>query len=232
MSKRNFTLWSPHREENSVLSFKALLGLRPNELWTWHDEAQSASLWVVDGGGASMPELTQALHARKAKGPAFAVLLAQDWSLVKDPVWTFIKIPLRVSHVYRWIDSVLPQLPGAAVVNSWAGQRLRLKRWPNMSSFTQGASMADSMALTVACAQLLKEGTLYEDAKAMAGNTGLLDALLLQALEDGMLECGVGAVVSAGGTEPTAARQQQTAPATPQEQSAWSLVKRLIQKFK
>ena len=227
MSKRNFTLWSPHREENSVRSFKALLGLRPNELWTWHDEAQSASLWVVDGSGAAMPELTQALHERKAKGPAYAALLAQDWSSVKDPIWTFIKIPLRVSHVYRWIDSVLPQLPGGKQVdNSWTGQRLRLKRWPNMSSFTSGASMADSMALTVACANMLKDWAPYEEVSALLSDPSLLDALLLQALEDGMLE------FSAVPLEPVVVRHPQPAPATPENQSTWSLVKRLIQKFK
>ena len=227
MSKRSFTLWSPHREENSVLSFKALLGLRPNELWTWHSEAQSASLWVVDGSGAAMPELTQALHERKAKGPAYAALLAQDWSLVKDPVWTFFKTPLRVGHVYRWIDTVLPQLPGGApVASSWAGQRLRLKRWPNMSSFTSGASMADSMALTVACANMLKDWVPYEEVAALLGDTHLLDVLLLQAQEDGMLE------FSAVPPEPVVVRHSQPAPATPQDQSTWSLVKRLIQKFK
>lgn len=227
MSKRSFTLWSPHREENSVRSFKALLGLRPNELWTWHDEAQSASLWVVDGSGAAMPELTQALHERKAKGSAYAALLAQDWSSVKDPIWTFIKIPLRVSHVYHWIDSVLPQLPGGGqVVSSWTGQRLRLKRWPNMSSFTSGASMADSMALTVACANMLKDWVPYEEVSAMLGDANLLDVLLLQTMEDGVLEFG------AVPLEPVLVRNPQPAPAAPQDQRTWSLVKRLIQKFK
>jgi len=224
MSKKTFTLWSPQREESSVLSFKALLSLRPTELWLWSDDARSASLWVVDAQCAALAELTQALRERKAQGHAFAALLAQDWSMVKDPIWTFFKIPLRVSHVYPWVDSALPLLPCLASVHALAGQRLRLKRWPNMTRYSASASMADSMELTLACSSLLKDWLTYEEAQAMVNNKGLLDVLLSHAQDDGILDNSPVPTENPVVQPPVAAR--------PEQSGAWSLVKRLIQKFR
>ena len=227
MSKSNFTLWSPHREENSVRAFKALLGLRPDELWTWHDQAQSASLWVVDGSRSTLPELTAALHQQKAKGPVHAALLAPDWSAVKDPIWTFFKTPLQVSHIYRWVDSSLPLLPRASAgATSMLGQRLRLKRWPNMSRYASSASVADSMELTVACAKMLKDWANYDEVLGMVRNATALELLLSDALQDGILE------LSPASVAPSPTRVGHAPLVSPDDPGTWSLVKRLIQKFK
>lgn len=228
MSKDNFTLWSPHREENSVRAFKALLGLRPDELWTWHTEAQSASLWVVDGSQGGLSELTAALHQKKRKGTVHGALLAADWSAVKDPVWTFFKIPLQVSHIYRWIDTALPALGRNAP--DWAGQRLRLKRWPNMSRYGSNAdanaavSMADSLELTVACARMLKDWATYEELLTLIQNPQALSVLLADAVQDGILD-----TLPSG---PEISLTVAAAPPSPDDQGTWSLVKRLIQKFR
>ena len=77
-------------------------------------QMEGSNAWVVDGTRDNLSELTVNLHREKAQGPVRGVLLAPDWSAVKDPVWVFFKVPLQVTQVYRWIDACCPQ-PSAPV---------------------------------------------------------------------------------------------------------------------
>ena len=98
MPKEALGVWSPHRDSKSVLAFKSMLGMRA-ERWLWLNEPDQASWWVVDGTRDNLSELTVNLHREKAQGPVRGVLLAPDWSAVKDPVWVFFKVP-ELSTVY------------------------------------------------------------------------------------------------------------------------------------
>lgn len=229
-----------------------MLSLR-HERWVWHMEPTHASWWVVDGTRESLPELTVALHQAKVHAPLWGVLLAPDWSSVKDPVWTFFKVPLQFNQVYRWLDACHPQ--SAAPVNPFAGQRLKLRRWPNMSRYGNDTHIADSMQLTVACARLLREPVDYDEARTLVHDTTVLDTLLRDALQDGILELtpatpgtapvthSVTAAATSAVTPPVLPTAHPPAPHHPphadaswrpagsDDRSAWSLVKRLIQKF-
>lgn len=190
MPKEVFGVWSPHRDSKSVLAFKSMLGMRP-ERWVWLTEPTQAAWWVVDGTRDNLAELTAALHQEKAQGPVRGVLLAPDWSSVKDPVWVFFKVPLQVNQVYRWIDACCP--PSSVPVSAealFAGQQLRLLRWPNMTRYNTHATVAQGIELTVACARLLSGPMTYEEVRSLLANEvnrTQLDAVLRDALQNGML---------------------------------------------
>jgi hypothetical protein len=234
-----FGVWSPHRDSNSVRSFKAALSLRP-EAWRWYDNKEQASWWVIDGTLTTLGSLTDAILLQKKEGPIEAVVLAPTWNLIEDPIWTFFKAPLNVKLLYGWIDRCLqrdfPAAPAASVAPAPAvaltGRQLKLKRWPNLPHYTAHSSQADAVSLTLACARLLENWTRYEDASATAGNAALFDTVLVDAQSHGILEIRAPEAVS----EPEPARTSTPAPspaltANPDKTDAWSLVKRLLKKF-
>lgn len=190
MPKEALGVWSPHRDSKSVLAFKSMLGMRA-ERWLWLNEPDQASWWVVDGTRDNLSELTVNLHREKAQGPVRGVLLAPDWSAVKDPVWVFFKVPLQVNQVYRWIDACCPQ-PSAPVSAEalFAEQHIQLLRWPNMTRYNANATVAQGIELTVACARLLSAPMTYEEVRSLLpteANRTQLDVVLKDALQNGML---------------------------------------------
>ncbi|MBH2044807.1 MAG: hypothetical protein I8H87_15115 [Comamonadaceae bacterium] len=226
--KARFGVWSPHRESTSVLAFKASLGLRP-EQWVWCHDRQQASLWVVDADLGVSEDWTTDLRNEKEGFRTQGALLARDWAAIEDPVWTFLKLPLQVNIVYRWLDVCLLQYPEPRLLLS--GQRLKLKRWPNMSRYSSATSLASGMNLTVACARLLKDWVTYEDAIAIADDKNALDVLLMDAKRDGILETAPTTSVvalDAGAADMTTGES----PGKAEDSKIWSLVRRLVNKFK
>lgn len=226
--KAKFGVWSPHRESTSVLAFKAALGLRP-ERWVWCSERHQASWWVVDAALGVSEDWTTELRNAKEGLRTHGALLARDWAAVGDPVWTFLKAPLQVNIVYRWLDACLLQYPEPKL--SLSGQRLKLRRWPNMSRYSSAGNLAVGMNLTVACARLLKDWVTYEDAVSIANDKAALDVLLMDAKRDGILEMASPVPAASMGAEaanPTTGEN----PGKTEDPKTWSLVRRLINKFK
>ncbi len=216
-------VWSPTRESHSVKAFKSVLGLRP-EAWNWHESADEARWWIVDAAHDDIPELSRRVHALIEDGREIhCALLAPNWSAVRDPVWTFIKTPLQVSMVFGWIDACLKKHSAG---QPFQGQRLKLLRWPNMSRYATGGTTASAMALTVACARLLRDWADYAEIAAMAPDTGQLADLLADARREGILEVARLAVPGAAPASPEAGPE-----ADAPRKGAWGLVKRLIKKF-
>lgn len=209
-----------------MLAFKAALGLRP-ERWVWCSERHQASWWVVDAALGVSEDWTTELRNAKEGLRTHGALLARDWAAVGDPVWTFLKAPLQVNIVYRWLDACLLQYPEPKL--SLSGQRLKLRRWPNMSRYSSAGNLAGGMNLTMACASLLKDWVPYEEAVSTANDKGALDALLVDAQRDGILEVApsVPATVLAAATATTGEN-----PSKAEDPKTWSLVRRLINKFK
>lgn len=218
MLKERFGVWSPHRESSSVLAFKAVLSLR-SERWVWCNDRQQASWWIIDGALGASQDWTSDLREQKDGSKTHGALLARDWISVGDPVWTFLKLPLQVSIVYRWLDACLLQYPEPQLALS--GQRFKLKRWPNMSRYSSAGNLAGGMNLTLACASLLKDWVTYEEAVAIANDKAALDMLLSDAQRDGILEAASPVSASTG-----------KKPSKVEDTKAWSLVRRLINKFK
>jgi hypothetical protein len=226
--KDKFGIWSPHRESTSVLAFKAAIGLRP-ERWVWCSERHQASWWVVDAALGVSEDWTNDLRNKKDGFITHGALLARDWAAVVDPVWTFFRLPLQVNIVYRWLDACLLQHPEPQLLLS--GQRLKLKRWPNMSRYSSASSLAGGMNLTVACARLLKDWVTYEEAVSIANDKAALDVLLVDAQRDGILETAPPVPASSmGATAATATTGEN--PGKTEDLKTWSLVSRLINKFK
>lgn len=223
VAKETFGLWSPHRNSKSVQAFRSLLNLRP-ERWIWLDQAQRASWWVVDGSCEIGPELTSALNHERTTSQTRGVILAPSWSAVLHPEWTFFKMPLRVSQVYSWIDATCKTHTKASL--SFAGQHLRLLRWPNMTRYAQTSSVSDGIQLTAACAKLVTNTTRYEDVLAMVPSGLVLDAILNDALHEGYLELNQMATL----VNPSPVVKERN-PAS-DTGGTWSLVRRLIQKFR
>jgi len=232
MGSSVFAIWSPHRDSNCVNAFKVLLGLR-SEHWVWCNDAHDASWWVVDGMRSDCHQITAALHLEHLASPSLrAAMLAPDWSVVKDPIWTFFKVPLQANQVFNWIDASRPKRPRLPA--SLAGIRFKLLRWPNMARYARLVSMSESMKLTLACSRLLKDWASYEEVLGMVTVPSALDVVLRDAHEAGLLEQAVieTATPSSLGlnwlTMPQAvAAESANAP----DYGPWSLVKRLLQKF-
>lgn len=217
-------IWSPHRDSHSVRALKAALSLR-SERWQWCDHPEEASFWIVDAQFPLLTELTEQLKQAKQQGPVFAAILATEWSVLRDPVWTFLKVPLQVKVVYQWIDACLQKNPTPTpdVRAPWLGQQLKLKRWPNMSQYA-GDTPAIGMQMTAACAKLLADWVRYEDLCHEVSDPSLLDRLLNDAQQRGILECGIVGAVAPKSDSSLTHR-------SPPQDGAWSLIKRLIRKF-
>jgi hypothetical protein len=233
MAIHRFGVWSPHRDSNSVRSFKAALSFRP-EPWKWYENKEKASWWVIDGTLITLSGLSDALLQQKKYGPIEALVLAPTWNYIEDPVWTFFKTPLNVKLLYGWIDRCLQRdFPAAATASTAPAaillkRRIRLKRWPNLPYYTASSSQADAVSMTLACAKLLENWVRYEEAAAIAENTVLFNTILIDAQRHGILEISE--------PEPEPARASALAPSTPmtanpEKTDAWSLVKRLLKKF-
>lgn len=228
MLKDNFGIWSPHRESSSVLAFKAALGLR-SERWVWCSERHQASWWVVDSTLGVSEDWTTDLRKEKESFKTHGAILARDWAGSGDPIWTFLKVPLQVNIVYRWLDACLHQYPRPLLTLS--GKRLQLRRWPNMSRYSSASSLAGGMNLTVACARLLKDWVTYEEAVSIANDKAALDVLLMDAQRDGILE--MASPVQAASIGATAGKATTGEnPSKTEDLKTWSLVRRLINKFK
>lgn len=211
-----------------MLAFKAALGLRP-ERWVWCNDRQQASWWVVDATLGVSEDWTTDLRNEKEGFRTQGALLARDWAAVGDPVWTFLKLPLQVNIVYRWLDACLLQHPEHRLLLS--GQRLKLKRWPNMSRYSSASSLAGGMNLTVACARLLKDWVTYEEAVSIANDKAALDVLLMDAQRDGILEMASPVLAASIGATVEKATTGEN-PSMTEDLKTWSLVRRLINKFK
>lgn len=211
-----------------MLAFKAALGLRP-ERWVWCNDRQQASWWVVDAAMGISEDWTTDLRNEKEGLRTQGALLARDWAAVGDPVWTFLKLPLQVNIVYRWLDACLLQHPEPRLLLS--GQRLKLKRWPNMSRYSSASSLAVGMNLTVACASLLKDWVTYENAVSIANDKAALDVLLMDAKRDGILETAPPVPATSMGAEAANSTTGEN-PGKTEDPKTWSLVRRLINKFK
>lgn len=218
-AREKFAVWSPHRDSNSVIAFKAILGMRA-ERWVWHDEPQRATWWLIDGLRDSNNGLTAALVKAKSAGPVYGALLAPNWSSMRDPAWVFFKVPLLAKSVYSWVDSSLLLHPASPV---WNGHELKLRRWPNMSRYATENDAGAAVLLTAACAQLLKDFVLYEDLLHTVPQKSKIDSLLADALHDGILE-----MVK---KQPAGMIRSKSLLLTTKDSSAWALVKRLIFKF-
>lgn len=219
-ARDKFAVWSPHRESNSVVAFKAVLGLRA-ERWVWYDEPQKATWWLVDGLRDSNSDLTLALMNAKSTAFVHGALLAPDWSAMRHPVWAFFKVPLAGDGVYNWVDSCLLMHPASC---AWEGHRLKLRRWPNMSRYGADTDVGTAVALTAACAQLLKEFISYEDLLGVLPQKSKIDVLLTDALQDGILE-----MVKI--PEAPSIKNPELQLPTANDSRVWALVKRLVFKF-
>ena len=230
MGSSVFAIWSPHRDSNCINAFKVMLGLR-SEHWVWCNDAHDAAWWVVDGTRPDCAALTAALHQERLSFPSLrGAMLAPDWSAVKDPVWTFFKVPLQSNHIFNWIDANQPKRP--RLPTTLDGMRFKLLRWPNMSRYARLVSMNESMKLTLACSRLLKDWASYEEVQAMVSVPSALDVVLRDAYEAGILERIEAPVqVDADFSWFTLPSPLSDTSANAPEYGPWSLVKRLLQKF-
>lgn len=228
MSAPAFAIWSPHRDSNCVNAFKAMLGLRA-EQWVWSDNAAQAHWWIIDGTRSDCGEHTAALRHQRNQANLHGAILAPDWSAVKDPIWTFFKVPLQVSLVYRWIDASQPKRARMPV--SLAGRQLKLQRWPNMARYTRQVGISEGMQLTVACSRLLQGWVRYEEVLSLVTMPSALDTLLRDAYETGILELTPIETLNSTPSGFGLSLPPELPPQGSPERGAWSLVKRLLQKF-
>lgn len=228
MAKDRYGLWSPHRDSPHVLAFQSLLSDRLNESWVWYNDPSAAAWWIVDGARYDIANVTEMLRSERAHdatyGATHGAILADDWTSVSHPIWTFFKVPLKTQLVYNWVDTIHKRT--MPVASSFRGQKFRLRRWPNMSRYSHQLNTAQSMSLTVACAQALQNRMAYAEMIALAGinNSTIVDSLLRDALQDGILEL----------SKADATDAPHPAPPPPNPVSSpkrWSLVRRLIEKF-
>lgn len=227
MPRHRLGIWSPHRDSHSVLALKAALSLRA-ERWQWCERPEEASFWIVDAQSPQFSELTAQLKHVQSQHAVFAAVLAAEWSVLRDPVWTFLKVPLQVKVVYQWIDTCLQKNPQTAL--TWTGQQLKLKRWPNVSKYT-GTQAVTSVQITALCGRLLTDWVSYEDLCRDLAEVGVLDQLLADAQARGILEYATAHPTppQPPSTHPMSASAAEAATAAPD--GAWGLIKRLIRKL-
>ncbi len=228
MAKDRYGLWSPHRDSPHVLEFQSLLSYRRNEPWVWHNSPAAASWWVVDGAYRDIATITELLRTERALESGniltHGAILANDWTSVSHPIWTFFKIPLRAQLIYNWVDSAQKRM-GTAVA-PFHKHMFRLRRWPNMSRYARELDTVQSMNLTMACTHALKQHVGYTELVTLVGaaNSKIVDSLLCDALQDGILELSA--------SQATVPARPAPPPANPaSNHKGWSLVRRLIEKF-
>jgi len=217
MAKHRFGVWSPHRDSGGVTAYMALMKLRP-ERWVWCDQAVQASWWVVDGTRSDLAAVTGHLKALQPHRTTFGAYLANDWLSVPDPVWTFFKTPLQSQQIFKWLDSGLPRLTQRDA--SWAGCRLRLRRWPNLAKYAPQLDIAERLKLTMACANLLEGWVHYETLVPRFRDTDLLHSVLDDAANSAILEVSEPAFYLPPAPEP--ARRSG---------AGWSIFKSLLRRF-
>lgn len=191
----------------------------------WHNNPEFATWWIIDGSRDDVVTLTEAFLRERALAPTHGALLAEGWGSVKSPVWTFFKTPLKPQLVYNWVDATQQRMGPIAM--SFIGRKFKLRRWPNMSRYSDGLSMAQSINLTTVCAHALKGWISHAEILAVVGvaNSAIVESLLRDALQDEILEITIvdaaldSSMPSVTSTNPTS------------ETKRWSLIRRLIEKF-
>ncbi|HNT38447.1 MAG TPA: hypothetical protein PKO45_04930 [Rubrivivax sp.] len=245
------SVWTPTRESASTMAFMSTLRLH-STAWHWVDAPGQARWWVIDAGAYDDPTALTALtddYDRMPWKPHVAFLAAQ-LSQLPRPSWTFFKPPVKSGLVFNWIrphggqDAFgVSARPHAATVPAgeappWRQGLLRLRRWPNMSRY------GNTLELTVACSRLLAAPASYEQLLQGAVPAPLLDRLLADAHEAGMLQLEPLVHGKAAATPAARAPAPESIPGpTPErsiappaelpagERSRWDLVKRLLGKF-
>ncbi len=178
-------MWSPHRESRLVQVFKAALSARP-ESWNWCDNPHHASWWVIDGTLPNCFELTAPIEREKAEHVAtYKVMLASLITHHHNPGWTFFKVPLNTALLFRWIDSCLSRKGRS---ESQINQKIKLTRWPNISSYSEGLSPTACMQLTMACSRLLEDWVELDSVQQLVGHPERLERLLKDAEKSGILK--------------------------------------------
>ena len=202
-----------------------MLGLRPHEDWVWHNKPEFATWWIIDGARDDVATITEALLRERARNPTHGALLAEEWGFVKNPAWTFFKTPLKPQLVYNWVEATQQRMAPAAM--PFIGRKFKLRRWPNMSRYSDGLSMAQSIGLTSVCAQALKGWVSHAELLAAVGpgHSAVIESLLRDALQDEILEQAVAEEPS----ESSVASATSTTPTS--DTKRWSLIRRLIEKF-
>lgn len=234
MAKDRYGLWSPHRDSSNVSAFQSLLSQRLNESWVWYSDPSAATWWIVDGARSDVAAVTEMLRAERTRestnGITHGAILATDWTSVSHPIWTFFKVPLKTQLVYNWVDAVQKRMN--PMMTSFRGQKFRLRRWPNMSRYSHNLNTAQSMSLTVACAQALKSRMAYTDMIMLVGidNSMVIDSLLRDALQDGILELSKADAIETA-RPPSSSLSSLPSPNPTSNHKGWSLVRRLIEKF-
>lgn len=232
MPRYRLGIWSPDRDSHSVLALKAALRLR-NERWQWCERPEEASFWIVDAQSRQFSELTAQLKHTQTHDTVFAAVLAAEWSVLRDPVWTFLKVPLQAKIVYQWMDACLQKSPHTTP--TWIGQPIKLKRWPNVSKYT-GTRAATSVQITALCGRLLADWVRYEDLVCDIAEVAVLDQLLADAQARGILEYATAhATAHATPPQPSSPHPMSASPSaassTAAADGAWGLIKRLIRKL-
>ncbi|ODU09847.1 MAG: hypothetical protein ABS84_07100 [Rubrivivax sp. SCN 71-131] len=232
----NATLWTPTRESASTLAFMSTLRLHSSD-WQWVDAPEQARWWVIDAGAHEDLPALATLYDRLPEKPQVAFLAAQ-LSQLPRPSWAFFKPPVKSGLVFNWIRPHEASRSGAATAGAshpWRQGRLRLRRWPNMSRY------GNTLELTVACSRLLAAPASYEQMLQWQVPAPLLERLLADAHESGLLQFESGARAAAASSPAIQAPEVQpstpptgaavTAAAAGGEHSRWDLVKRLLGKF-
>jgi hypothetical protein len=210
------------------MAFKSLLSLR-SDLWKWQTQPESAIWWVVDGACEELHLLTQALQREKALGVTHGALLGKEWNAVENSIWTFFKVPLQTNQIFQWIDANTRVC--VPISTAFAGQRVRLKRWPNISNYGRNASTTDRIQIAETCGRLLMQWMSYEELIGNASDPATMELLLHDAMAHGILAVEPDLTAAAQLGSQSAKKQQPLAQPS-DDRSGWSLVRRLIQKFK
>jgi hypothetical protein len=175
------SIWTPHSDSRSVQVCKSLLNMR-GEDWTWVNRPEEARWLVIDaergaetGWSALLSEPGQRRHG---------IALAKSWAEVPSPAWTYFKLPLSPRGIFPWINQIL-ELPLLAHVDKdliadvtsaqWAGARLRLRRWPNLSIYPD-----PGLRLPELCRQMLSTSISFESLRQQFDD----ETTLLRLLDD------------------------------------------------
>jgi hypothetical protein len=225
------TLWSPTRQTIPTRVFMSTLHLH-SPAWSWVDTPETAPWWVIDATRVTdIQSLVQQYEQLRHK-PKVA-FLALHIGQLPHADWQFFKPPLESGKVFNWIGHTPRQAerpmavsarPATSATTSapWRQGLLRLTRWPNVARYHTAAG---ALELTGACSRLLATPATYAQVLEWGAPAELLDRMLQDALENGLLTISV--------VESAAARQSSgraTPAVAPADASRWDLVKRLLVK--